>query len=73
MLYEVITIIYAGTGEGSNNWDAVHGNGIYKSTDGGETWTNIMEGVINDLDLAVNYITVHPTDPNLIFAATTYA
>ncbi len=65
-------IIYIGTGEGSNNWDAVHGDGIYKSTDGGESWTNVMEGVINEIDLAVNYIAIHPDDPSLIFAATTY-
>ncbi|MBE0644226.1 MAG: T9SS type A sorting domain-containing protein [Bacteroidetes bacterium] len=65
-------IIYIGTGEGSNNWDAVNGDGIYKSTDGGETWTNVMKDVIKDLDLAVNFIAIHPDDRNLIFAATTY-
>ena len=65
-------IMYMGTGEGSNNWDAVYGDGLYKSTDAGETWTNIMAGVINELDLAVNEIVVHPQDRNLIFAATTY-
>ena len=32
-------IIYAGTGEGWGNVDAVYGGGIYKSTDFGETWT----------------------------------
>ncbi|HEX6193791.1 MAG TPA: T9SS type A sorting domain-containing protein [Chitinophagaceae bacterium] len=32
-------IMYAGTGEGWFNVDAVVGNGIYKSTDGGTTWT----------------------------------
>lgn len=31
-------IIYAGTGEGFNNIDAVRGLGIYKSIDGGITW-----------------------------------
>ncbi|MBR9975206.1 MAG: T9SS type A sorting domain-containing protein [Bacteroidetes bacterium] len=65
-------VMYMGTGEGSNNWDAVNGDGVYKSTDQGETWTNVMEGVIKDLDLAVNDIVVHPQDRNLIFAATTY-
>ncbi|MFZ1729937.1 MAG: T9SS type A sorting domain-containing protein [Bacteroidota bacterium] len=65
-------VLYIGTGEGSSNWDAVYGNGIYKSVDAGETWTNVMEGVINEQDLAVNFIAIHPDDPNLIFAATTY-
>src|ERR1017187_3392837 len=31
--------IYAGTGEGWGNVDAVYGGGIYKSTDFGDTWT----------------------------------
>ena len=31
-------IMYAGTGEGWFNIDAVRGRGIYKSTDGGVTW-----------------------------------
>ena len=31
--------IYAGTGEGWFNIDAVYGGGIYKSTDFGDTWT----------------------------------
>jgi hypothetical protein len=30
--------IYAGTGEGMGNVDAVFGSGIFKSTDGGATW-----------------------------------
>jgi len=32
-------IVYAGTGEGWGNVDAVYGGGIWKSTDFGETWT----------------------------------
>jgi hypothetical protein len=31
-------IMYAGTGEGYNNIDAIRGLGVYKSTDGGLTW-----------------------------------
>lgn len=65
-------VMYMGTGEGSNNWDAVYGDGIYKSTDQGETWTNVMPGVIKDQDLAINDIVVHPLDRNMIFAAATY-
>lgn len=33
--------LYAGTGEGWFNNDAVRGNGIWKSTNGGTTWTQI--------------------------------
>jgi len=34
-------VLYAGTGEGYFNGDAVRGNGIYKTTDGGTTWTQL--------------------------------
>lgn len=33
--------MYAGTGEGWFNVDAVRGNGIWKSTDGGTTWNKL--------------------------------
>ncbi len=33
--------MYAGTGEGWFNTDAIRGNGIYKSTNGGTTWTQL--------------------------------
>ncbi len=33
--------LYAGTGEGWFNADAVRGNGIWKSADGGATWTKL--------------------------------
>lgn len=35
------TIMYAGTGEGWFNIDAVQGAGIFKSTDGGLTWNRL--------------------------------
>jgi photosystem II stability/assembly factor-like uncharacterized protein len=34
-------IIYAGTGEGFFNYDAVRGEGIFKTTNGGTTWTQL--------------------------------
>lgn len=34
-------VLYAGTGEGFFNIDAVRGQGIFKSTDYGETWTQL--------------------------------
>lgn len=61
-------IIYAGTGEanggsGSLTYDA---NGIYKSTNGGSTWTNI--GL--NLTRITGKIAVNPTNSNIVFAAT---
>jgi len=34
-------IMYFGTGEGWNNFDAVRGLGVWKSTDGGNTWAKL--------------------------------
>ena len=36
---QTLTTLYAGTGEGFGNSDAIRGLGMYKSTDGGLTWT----------------------------------
>ncbi|MBI2953734.1 MAG: hypothetical protein HYY30_05430 [Chloroflexi bacterium] len=51
------TILFAGT----------NGNGIFRSTDGGQTWTGVNNGLAN---LFVNAITVNPTNPGVILAAT---
>ncbi|MBN1447380.1 MAG: T9SS type A sorting domain-containing protein [Bacteroidetes bacterium] len=64
--------LYIGTGEGSYNWDKVYGDGIYKSTDGGATWVNIMQDVIRDYDLAINHIELHPANSQIIYAAATF-
>ena len=36
--------LYAGTGEPNVSTDSEAGVGIYKSTDGGDTWTNLADG-----------------------------
>ncbi|HEY3884480.1 MAG TPA: hypothetical protein VGL62_04690, partial [Vicinamibacterales bacterium] len=35
------SVMYAGTGEGYDNIDAIRGDGIFKSTDSGSTWTQL--------------------------------
>ena len=35
------TVLYASTGEGFYNFDAIRGYGIFKSTDGGTTWQHL--------------------------------
>lgn len=40
------SIMYAGTGEGWFNIDAVRGRGIFKSTDGGATWNVLASTII---------------------------
>ncbi len=65
-------IIYIGTGEGTSNWDRVYGDGLYRSTDGGATWENLMKGLVRDIDLAINHVEVHPDNPNMIFVAASF-
>ena len=40
-------IMYAGTGEGWFSFDAVKGAGIFKSVDGGATWTQLASTVVS--------------------------
>jgi photosystem II stability/assembly factor-like uncharacterized protein len=34
-------VIWVGTGQIHQRWDIVEGDGVYRSTDGGETWTHL--------------------------------
>ena len=55
-------IIYAATGEGFGNFDALPGAGILKSTDGGVTWYQLASTNIDDFKY-VNRLAAHP-DPD---------
>lgn len=63
-----LTTMYAGTGEGYFNVDAIRGLGIYKSTNGGLTWTllpSTTTGGANSFDFSyVQKILVY-TDGNV--------
>jgi len=63
-------IIYAGTGEGFGNVDAILGNGIFKSNDKGQTWTLLAATAENRLFTYTNRIVIHPQDEKQVFAAT---
>ncbi|ROL61842.1 hypothetical protein D9V86_03695, partial [Bacteroidetes/Chlorobi group bacterium ChocPot_Mid] len=56
-------IFYAGTGEGFMNLDAINGDGIFKSTDHGETWFHLPYSARFK---SINRIIVSPTDPNIV-------
>ncbi|MGZ4815841.1 MAG: WD40/YVTN/BNR-like repeat-containing protein, partial [Terriglobales bacterium] len=58
-------IIYVATGEGLRRPDLSVGDGIYKTTDGGKTWTNIG---LSD-GQAIPAIRIDPKDPNRVFVA----
>lgn len=57
--------VYVGTGEANPSSDSFPGTGLYKSTDGGNTWANI--GLENSG--RIGRIIVHPTNPNIIHVA----
>jgi photosystem II stability/assembly factor-like uncharacterized protein len=58
-------IVYVGSGEGLHRPDLSVGNGIYKSTDAGKTWTHL--GLRDGFQIPA--LAVDPRDPNKVFAA----
>lgn len=63
-------IIYAGTGEGFFNGDAIDGDGILKSTDHGETWTQLVSTAGTTDFQNINRIIVSPSSPDILLAST---
>ncbi len=63
-------IVYAGTGEGFSNYDAIIGDGIFKSTDGGNSWSQLPATAGNSNFKYVNRLIVDPAQPNTVLAAT---
>jgi photosystem II stability/assembly factor-like uncharacterized protein len=59
-------IIYVGSGEGLQRPDLATGDGIYKSTDSGKTWTHLQN--LRDAQ-QIAAILVDPKDPNRVFVA----
>ena len=58
-------IIYVGTGEKNSSRSSYSGSGMYKSTNGGEDWTNI--GLKESHH--IGRIIIHPEDKNTIWVA----
>nr|MDQ2828267.1 glycosyl hydrolase [Chloroflexota bacterium] len=58
-------VIYAGTGESTIRGNVSHGDGVYKSTDGGQTWANVGLGDTRH----IAKIRVHPHNPDLVYVA----
>ena len=58
-------IVWVGTGEGNTRNSTSIGGGIYKTVDGGKTWTRMgLEGTER-----INRIALHPTNPDIAYAA----
>lgn len=58
-------VIYVGTGEGIPRQHISPGDGVYKSTDGGETWTNV--GLRETRH--ISKLRIHPTNPDIVYVA----
>jgi len=56
-------IVWAGTGEPHIRSNVTVGDGVYKSTDGGENWEHM------GLDAAgrVSRVVIHPTNPDIVY------
>ena len=58
-------VVYAGTGEETVRGNVSSGDGMWKSTDAGKSWTKIgLEDTRH-----IGRIRVHPKDPNLVYVA----
>ena len=58
-------IVWVGTGEANNSRTSYYGDGIYKSTDGGKTWSNT--GLKESHH--IGRIIIHPGDPETVWVA----
>ncbi|MEN8139187.1 MAG: T9SS type A sorting domain-containing protein [Bacteroidota bacterium] len=62
-------VIYLGTGEGFGNLDALGGQGMWKTTDRGNTWNQISSTASGSFGI-INRIIVDPDNENILLAAT---
>ena len=61
------SIVWVGSGESNNRQSSSWGNGVYKSTDGGDSWTNVgLEDTLH-----IGRIVIHPTNPEVVHVAAT--
>ena len=58
-------IIYVGTGESQLRNSVSWGDGVYKTTDGGKTWTHL--GLTEARH--ISRVHIHPDDPNVVWVA----
>jgi len=58
-------VVYVGMGETELRGNIIQGDGVYKSTDGGKTFTPV--GL--EKTLAIARIRIHPTNPDIVYVA----
>src|SRR5438552_4094233 len=58
-------VLYAGMGEATIRGNVSHGDGVYKSTDKGKTWTHL--GLQETRH--IGRVRIHPQNPDLVYVA----
>src|ERR1700749_4314147 len=58
-------VVYAGMGEGDIRGNASHGDGVYKSTDAGHTWTHM--GLTDTQQIGA--LRIDPKNPDIVYVA----
>lgn len=58
-------VVWVGTGEANNRNSVAWGDGLYKSTDGGTTFTNV--GLRDTFQIA--RVVTHPSNPDIVYVA----
>ncbi|HEU5423263.1 MAG TPA: glycosyl hydrolase [Nitrolancea sp.] len=58
-------VLYAGMGEATIRGNVSHGDGVYKTTDGGKSWRNV--GLVETRN--ISKVRVHPDDADLVYVA----
>jgi len=58
-------VVYVGTGEACIRGNVIHGDGVYRSTDAGRTWTHLgLEDTRH-----IGRVRIHPRNPDIVFVA----
>jgi photosystem II stability/assembly factor-like uncharacterized protein len=57
-------VVYVGSGEANIRGNVAAGNGIYRSTDAGKTWSHVWKSIGQ-----IGTMAVHPTNPDIAYAA----
>jgi photosystem II stability/assembly factor-like uncharacterized protein len=56
-------VVYVGTGEYPIRGNVSHGDGVWKTTDGGKTWTSVGLAETEQ----ISRVRVHPTNPDVVW------